>query len=67
MRFINFNNENIESNEKRVRYTNCYYCEEKVRLDQSATEIKNKESCDKIYLCEVHKRIKVNKIKLRKR
>jgi len=64
MRFIKFNN---ESNEKRVRYTNCYYCEEKVRLDQSAIEIKNKESCDKIYLCEIHKRIKVNKIKLRKR
>jgi len=65
MRFLSLNGN--DETEVKLKYTNCYYCGEQVELNKAGVERKNKLSCDKIYVCERHKRIKVNKIKLKKR
>lgn len=55
-----------ETETPKIKYTNCYYCGKRVELLRAGIEKKNKHG-DVLYLCEIHKRIKIHKIKLRKR
>ena len=65
MKYRSLYSDNIIETQK-IRYTNCYYCGERIELLKAGIEKKSKHG-DVLYLCETHKRIKIKKIKLRKR
>lgn len=65
MKYRSLYNDNVIETQK-IRYTNCYYCGKRVELLRAGIEKKSKHG-DVLYLCEIHKRIKIHKIKLRKR